>query len=427
MQNRQYAWFLASATIDDMKRAYSIFGLFVGAYFLSYFFRTANAVIAPDLARDLDLAADQLGLMTSLFFASFAAIQLPLGLGLDRWGPRWVTPGLMLVGALGSLLFGLGESFVVVALGRALIGVGMGGILMGALRAFGEWFPPQRFATISGVFVGVGSLGALAAATPLAWLNDTWGWRTIFVGGAVLTAVSAVSVMLFTRNTPPGVPWRSSAGGTGGLGQIFRDLRYWRLVPLNAALNGTLLALQGLWAGPYLYDAYGLQAIEVGSLLLLLSIGATIGYTVSGWLADRFGMSRVIAVMSTIFVLSQVALALRPTTALLPVLLPVLGLCGAANVAVLAQARQIFPPALSGRALTAVNLFGFSGAFALQWLMGLVISRFPPTATGAYPPVAYSAALALTAALSLIALLWYIPLLRPLGAPVSTVASAPTE
>ncbi len=410
-----------------MKRAYPIFLLFVGAYFLSYFFRTANAVIAPDLARDLKLEAAQLGLMTSLFFASFAAIQLPLGLGLDRWGPRWVTPGLMLIGALGSLLFALGESFALVAFGRALIGVGMGGILMGALRAFGEWFPPQRFATIAGLFVGIGSLGALAATTPLAWLNDTLGWRVIFLGGGVVTAVSALSLMLFTRNTPPGVPWRSSTGTAGGLSQIFGDQRYWRLVPLNAALNGTLLALQGLWAGPYLYDAYGLGALEVGTLLLLLSIGATVGYTAAGGLADRFGLSRVIATMSAIFVGSQVLLAVRPVAAILPLLLPVLGLCGAANVAVLAQARQIFPPALSGRALTAVNLFGFSGAFLLQWLMGLVIGFFPRTTAGAYPPMAYSTALGLTAAFGLLSLLWYMPLLRSANATPPTTAPAPVE
>jgi nitrate/nitrite transporter NarK len=410
-----------------MKRAYTIFLLFVSAYFLSYFFRTANAVIAPNLASDLGLEAAQLGLMTSLFFASFAAIQLPLGLGLDRWGPRWVTPGLMLVGALGSLLFGLGESFGVVALGRALIGVGMGGILMGALRAFGEWFPPQRFATISGVFVGVGSLGALAAATPLAWLNETLGWRTIFVGGAALTAVSAISLMLFTRNTPPGVAWQSSVGTSGGLGRIFRDLRYWRLVPLNAALNGTLLALQGLWAGPYLYDAYGMSALDVGTLLLLLSAGATLGYTAAGWLADRFGLSRVIVIMSAVFIASQVLLAMQPVQALLPFLLPVLGLCGAANVAVLAQARQIFPPALSGRALTAVNLFGFSGAFVLQGLMGLVIGVFPRTATGAYPAHAYSVALGLTAAISSLCLLWYAPLLRAPAPASQTAPAVPTE
>lgn len=410
-----------------MKRAYAIFCLFVSAYFLSYFYRTANAVIAPDLTRDLELEAAQLGLMTSLFFASFAAVQIPLGLGLDRWGPRWVTPGLMLVGALGSLLFALGDSFALVALGRALIGAGMGGILMGALRAFGEWFPPQRFATIAGVFVGIGSLGALAAATPLAWLNDTFGWRAIFGGGALLTAVSALAVMLFARNTPPGVAWQRSSGTAGGLGQIFRDTRYWRLVPLNAALNGTLLALQGLWAGPYLYDAYGLSALDVGTLLLLLSIGATAGYTTAGMLADRFGLSRVIAAMSAVFVLSQAVLAVRPHVAWLPVLLPVIGLCGAVNVAVLAQARQIFPPALSGRALTAVNLFGFSGAFLLQWLMGLVIGFFPRTAGGAYPPEAYSVALALTTAISLTCLLWYLPLLRRVPIPVTAPAPTPGE
>src|SRR3990172_7017943 len=104
-----------------MKRQWAVFGLFTGAYFLSYFFRSANAVIAPDLSRELGLVAGQLGLMTSLFFATFAAMQLPLGIWLDTWGPRWVTPGLMWVGVAGSALFALAPSYGPLALGRALI------------------------------------------------------------------------------------------------------------------------------------------------------------------------------------------------------------------------------------------------------------------------------------------------------------------
>ena len=115
-----------------MNRRAAVFGLFSAAYFISYFFRSANAVISGDLSRELGLDAGQLGLMTSLFFASFAAIQVPMGIWLDRWGPRWVTPGLMFVGALGSLVFALAPSFVPLAIGRALIGVGMAGVLMGS-------------------------------------------------------------------------------------------------------------------------------------------------------------------------------------------------------------------------------------------------------------------------------------------------------
>lgn len=127
------------------KKQFGIFAIFTSAYFLSYFFRSANAVIAPDLSTEMGLDAAQLGLMTSLFFATFALAQIPLGVGLDRWGPRWVTSGLMLFGALGSLIFALAPSLGALALGRALIGVGMAGVLMGSLKAFSRWLTYTRF------------------------------------------------------------------------------------------------------------------------------------------------------------------------------------------------------------------------------------------------------------------------------------------
>ena len=136
-----------------------VFLIFTVAYFLSYFYRSANAVIAPDLRGDLGLTASQLGLMTSLFFAAFAAVQLPLGVGLDGVGPRWMTPALMLVAAAGSLVFAAATGFAGLALGRALIGVGMAGVLMGAFKVFGQWFSARRYATASGLLVGLdGSL-----------------------------------------------------------------------------------------------------------------------------------------------------------------------------------------------------------------------------------------------------------------------------
>ena len=200
-----------------MSKHIQIFILFTSAYFLSYFYRSANAVIAPALSNELSLGAEQLGLMTSLFFASFALVQLPLGIGLDRWGPRWVTPGLMLVGVVGSLIFAIAPSFGILAVGRALIGVGMAGILMGSLKVFSQWFSAERFATVSGLLVGIGSSGALIAATPLAWLNSTIGWRAVFVAGAAITALVAVSIVLWTRNTPPGVSWSGSLPSQGNI------------------------------------------------------------------------------------------------------------------------------------------------------------------------------------------------------------------
>ncbi len=395
-----------------MSKQTLIFGLFTAAYFLSYFFRSANAVIAPDLSAEMGLDAAQLGLMTSLFFATFAAAQIPLGVGLDRWGPRWVTPGLMLFGALGSLVFGLSPSFAGLAVGRALIGVGMAGVLMGSLKAFSRWFPANRFATVSGLLVGIGSSGALIAATPLAWLNSTVGWRAVFLMGAAITLGVALAIMIWVRNTPPGETWAGSQQKLGSLGQVFTSRRFWQIAPLNFFFAGTLLAFQGLWAGPYLFDVLHLGKIEAGNVLLLLGIGTTLGFTGSGWLADRLGLTRVIVATATVFVLCQVALILQPPLPVVRLVYILFGFTGAFNIMLLAHGRVVFPDEITGQVVSAVNLFGMCGTFLLQWWMGLIVGAFPVSVAGQYPPQAYAAALAFTAAGTFIALLWYLPLAR---------------
>lgn len=389
-----------------------VFLLFTAAYFLSYFYRTANAVIAGDLARDLALDAAQLGLMTSLFFATFALAQLPLGLGLDRWGPRVVVPGLMLVAMAGSLVFAAAPSFGPLALGRALIGVGMAAILPSAFKTFSLWYPPERVATMSGLLVGIGSSGALLAATPLAWLTRTIGWRAVFAAAALAVAGSALAILRWTRNTPPGVPWPAGAPGGGGFRAVFTDRRFWQIAPQSFFFTGSLLAMQGLWAGPYLFDVLGLSRIDAGNVLLLLALGATAGYAASGWLADRLGVARVIVASGALFALCQLALALRPPLAVVAPVYLLFGVTGGFCIMGMAHARQIFPAAITGQAVTAVNLFGIGGSFLLQWWIGLIIKRFTPDTAGHYPPQAYTAALLCTTTGTVLTLLWYLPLAR---------------
>lgn len=390
----------------------TVFALFTTAYFMSYFYRSANAVIAPDLAREMALGAAQLGLMTSLFYAAFAAVQVPLGVGLDRWGPRWMTPGLMLVGAGGSLIFAGATGFAGLALGRALIGMGMAGVLMGSLKIFSQWFPANRFATVSGLLIGIGSLGALVAATPMALLNTQFGWRAIFLAGAGLTTLIAVAIMVWTRNAPPGVPWRGHGPEQGSVREVFTDRRFWRIAPLVFFLAGTMLGFQGLWSGPYLYDTQGLADVQVGNAILLMGIGSTLGFLSSGWLADRFGLARIIVVTAAGFAACQFALAAIPSLGGIRLLYFLFGYTGAYNVMLLAQARHIFPLSMTGKAVTGVNLFAIGGTFVLQWWMGLIVGYFEPNTAGQYPWQAYSAALLFTGIGTLLTLLWYLPLAR---------------
>ena len=191
-------------------------------------------------------------------------------------------------------------------MGRALIGVGMAGVLMGSLKIFSQWFPARRFATVSGMLVGIGSLGALFAATPMALLNNQFGWRSIFLAGCVLTVLIALvdHAVDAQHAAGRGVARRRRRSGQPARG--VHDRRLWRIAPLTFFLAGTMLGFQGLWSGPYLYDTQGLTDVQVGNVILLLGVGSTLGFLSSGWLADRFGLARVIVVMSAVFVLCQV-------------------------------------------------------------------------------------------------------------------------
>lgn len=392
-----------------MSAAWRVFLVFLLAYFLSYFFRSANAVLAPDLSRDLALSPAQLGLMTSLFYLSFALVQIPLGPLLDRYGPRAVTPGLMLVGSAGSLIFGGAQSFVVLALGRVLLGIGFAGVLMGAMKAFSLWFPSTRYATASSLLVALGSTGALVAATPLALLKETVGWRGVFEGGSLVILAVAIMVALLARNTPPEVPWPKGSGG-GGFA-VWRNPQLMRIAFLGFSITGGLLAFQTLWGGAFLY-AQGLGALEVGNLLFLFSLLASLGFLVMGVLADRLGIARVTAGASLVFAGGLLGLAffggVFPDWTFY-LIYPLLGFCGGANILTLAHARLIFPPELTARATTTVNLFGIGGTFLLQWWMGVLVGVW-----------GYPLALGFVGGLLLVALWAYRPLL---GADPPTIDS----
>ena len=395
-----------------------IFALFSAAYFLSQFFRSANAVIAPDLSRELSIGAAQLGLMTSLFYAAFAAIQFPLGEALDRYGARVVTPSLMLVGAGGSLLFGAGHSFTALAGGRALIGMGMAGVYMGSLKAFSQWFDIRGFATASSFLVGLGAVGALAAATPLAWATQTFGWRAVFHWGGVAVILSAASIYLWVRDAPPGVDWRGRHE-TGGLGRIFRSVAFWRIAFLDLAMVGTMLSVQGLWGGPFLFDVFGMSRVQVGNQLLLMSAGALLGYLAGGWLSRRTSTPRLLVGAGLLFVVSQVLMVAGGATGaswMVRVAYPLFGFSAAFNPLLMAHVRSVFPTSMTGRAVTAVNFFGIGGAAATQWGMGLLIGSFGRDAQGHYPPEAYALTFGLSAAVTVAAIFFYAPLARRFAA-----------
>ncbi len=392
--------------------AWLVFWTLTLAYFLSYFFRSANAVIAPELSSELRLSSGDLGLMTSLFYLSFAGSQIPIGWALDTYGVRLVQPALLSVAVLGSLLFSISSNLATAGLARALLGVGLAGCLMAAFKAFAQWFPPERQATITGYLMALGVLGALGASTPLALISNQTGWRGVFMYGAALTVIAAALIALLVRDgtAQAGSPRAEPSRATSPTSSFhFLEPNLLRIACVNFFGAGSLLSIQTLWGGKYLFDFYGLTKPQVGELLTVLNLGVLIGYGAIGWLADRFGLMKVVLSGVAAFVMCLCSLAFSVPLSLIGVVYFAFGVFGTSNLLLLTHARRLYPLTLTGRATTFVNMFGIGGTFVLQALIGVIV--------GAFPIGGYAISFALLALGMGATLLLYAPVARKLESP----------
>src|SRR5262245_25292219 len=301
-----------------------VFLPFTAAFFLSCVFRTINALISSELSSELALDAADLGFLTSVYFLTFAALQLPVGIWLDRYGPRRVQGTLLLFAAAGAMLFSLSKGFAALVLGRALIGLGVAAAFTGGLKAIVVWFPKDRVAGINGWMVMLGALGALSATSPAELLLDwSGGWRGLF---AILAAVTVASALMIWVVVPEATSTKPSSNEHApiSLKIIYSDPRFWELAPLSASCAGTAWALQGLWATPWLTDVDGLPQADVTRHLLFMAIVQGIAALLLGAAADRLrrrgaGPQVLLAFVATAFLAAQVTLILRlPVSSYLP-------------------------------------------------------------------------------------------------------------
>ncbi|MBL8374479.1 MFS transporter [Accumulibacter sp.] len=350
---------------------------FAGAYFLSYLYRTANAVIGPVLTTELSLGAGSLGLLTSAYFLSFAAAQLPLGMLLDRFGARRVESGLLLIAAVGAATFALGQGIADLAIGRALIGLGVSACLMAAFKAFSQWFPAERQASLTGWIMTSGGLGALAGTAPLEAAMQLAGWREIFFALAGLTL--AVAFWLFFS-----VPERRDcdqpeplASQFFGVREVFGSAHFWRFAPVGLTLTGGFMAVQSLWSISWLMQVNGYTRAIAAEHMAGMSIAMLVAYILIGLLATglarrgiRPGMLLGVGLGLSLLTLALIVTEALPHTRLLWV---AYGTFSSFGTLAYSQAATGFPVALSGRVNTALNLMVFVGAFGVQWGLGLLI------------------------------------------------------
>ena len=389
-----------------------VFLPFALGYFISYFFRNVNAIIEADLVRDLGFSAASLGLLTSVYFISFASFQLPLGLLLDRFGPRRTESVLLIFAALGALIFSMAESLSGLILGRLLIGFGVSACLMASFKAYVLWFPPDRLPLMNGLQMVAGGLGAMSATVPLRTALEFTDWRGVFLILSGLTLFSALVLWLVypekEGSTGP-VPMKKQLEG---LKTVLTSRPFLAIAPLVMFSQSAQMAIQGLWAKPWLRDVAGLDEAECANHLMWMMAAMMAGFFLLGLLSERLYHARKISPVTVgvsamaVFIVLQLLMALG-WTAQPMLLMTAFSFFATAGILPYAGLSQIFPKALSGRVSTSLNLTVFLGAFAVQWGLGEIISLWPTEGKG-YAPESYGAAFGSLAVLQLFGLLWFI-------------------
>lgn len=399
-----------------------VFFPFALGYFLSQWFRSVNAVVSADLIREFSLDAWTVGLLTSAYFLAFSLGQIPVGVALDRFGPRRTESFLLLFAAAGSLLFARSGGTPGLILGRGLIGFGVSACLMASFHAFILWAPSARIPLLNGAVMAVGALGALSATAPVEWTLSLVTWRELFTALSIVTL--GIALFLHLQSLDPDPQTRRTDDimeVARGLRRVFRSRVFWSVAPLSITQQGTYLAIQSLWAGPWLRDVAGLSRAEVASHLFTLALSMAVGFLGIGYIAERIGRrgvppETVWTGCALAFQAIQGAIAFGVAEAPRALWIA-FGLFGASGMLSYVILTRRFPVEMAGRVNACLNVLVFASAFGVQAAIGAVISFWSPE--GGFSPEGYRVAFGGALALQALSLLWVRARLR------RTAASAP--
>lgn len=354
-----------------------VFLAFAFAYFFSAVLRAVTATLAPTLTAEFALSARDLGLLAGGYFLGFAATQLPLGTWLDRHGPRKVILCFLLVAVAGCIAFSLATSFAALLAARVLCGAGVSACLMAPLTGYRRWLTPATQLRANSWMLMTASLGMVSSTLPVQWLLPVAGWRPLFWG---LAALIALAMAVIAWKVPGWARTEPASGERPGYAQVWRHPYFRRMVPVGFFNYGGMIAIQTLWAGPWMVRVAGYAPLEAAAGLFTINLGMLLTFWAWGMLnpalaARGISTERLIAAGLP---LSFVALATIIIAG------PSAGagawavFCITSTFVSLAQPAvgMAFPSALAGRALSAYNLVIFGGVFSLQWGIGLAVDAF---------------------------------------------------
>jgi len=351
------------------------FGIFflVLAYMLSQFYRAFLAVLTPVLKTDVGALPDDLSLASGLWFLAFALMQIPVGWALDKIGPRRTASVLLAFGgAGGAVVFALAQTPQHINIAMVMIGIGCSPVLMASYFIFARNFSSAIFATLAGSILGAGILGNIASSLPLTWASQAYGWRETLYALAGLTLLVSVAMFMFIKDPEKLVDKHDIKGSVLDL---LKMPALWLIFPMMFVSYAAVAGIRGLWIGPYLSDVYGADAGAIGQAALVMSLAMVVGNFAYGPLDRVFGTRKWIVFFGNLAGAGSIfILLLYPSYNIWVsiILMAAIGLFGSSFAVLIAHARSFFPPHLTGRGVTLLNLFGIGGAGIMQSLSGRV-------------------------------------------------------
>jgi sugar phosphate permease len=357
-------------------------------YVLVFFHRLCPAVIALDIQTSFGITGTLLGILGSAYFYSYAAMQLPTGLMADSWGPRKTVSSFFFLAGVGSILMGLASNLSAAILGRVLVGLGVSTVFVCNFKLLSEWFTTRQFVIMGAIFMVMGGIGALFSSAPLAWISSLIGWRMTLVAIGIVSLIMAVFVYAFVRDRPSqiGLPsirpdhedMETGIGLLTGMKMVLTASRFWPIAIWAFCVIGISFAIGGLWGGPYLMQAYGLSKAAAGGVLSTFALALIVGSPALGWLANRLGRKPVLVACSLVLMAVCGLMGWQVDSMALPALYFMFFLLfltsGAVGPIVAAVSKELFPIAISGTSIGAVNLFPFIGAAFYQVVIGAALT-----------------------------------------------------
>ena len=365
-------------------------------FILAHFLRSAPAVIAPNLRTELGLTPGELSSLPAAIFLGAALMQLPVGVFLDKFGPRRTMAALFSLAALGSIVFSAAQGVLTLAVGLFLIGCGAAPVFMGVIVLLSRWVARDRLATGTAISIAVGGAGMLLSASPFAAAVELYGWRTSLLVVGLFSLVVAIALLIMVQDRPEDAPHPASSETLletiMGLRSVLRDVRIYSFAAVTAVSVGALVTIRNLWIGPYLNDVFDLDIIARGNVIFAVSLTWIVAAVLYGPLDRKFDTRRGVVTCGMLaFTAMTAALAINSSSSVVAVTVLLCGFALFAPMAppIFAHARSLFPDTHSGRVFTAINVCTWSGVFLMQMGTGAILDAFPVDELGRSPAIAY--------------------------------------